>query len=145
MSLSEIKDRYGNHLYFIGKEVFLRLHSGGRARKLGEVIGDTLHTIRNLNKHEMQNRHELGFNYHLMKYGRFCNVVVHIEDGEELKTTRKWILTFGRVCMPAGKRYELQIFLRISDFTGFVEPPEEPQPEIKRCEPVQFKLFEVLQ
>lgn len=86
--------------------------------------------------------HETGFNYHLMKYGRFRNVVVQT-DGGELKTTRKWILRFGRVSRPAGKQYELQIFLKTSDFKGFVEPPEEP--EIKRREPVQFKLFEVLE
>lgn len=140
--LSEITDRNGNRLYFQGGEVFLQLRHEGRARKLGEVIGDTLHTVRNLRKHEMLNRHEIGFNWALMKHGKFRNVVVHTEDSEELLTTRKWILRHARACFPGGKRYELQLFLKISDFVGFVEPEEEAHVERTHArEPVQFALF----
>lgn len=142
MSLSEITDQGGNRLYFQGSEVFLQLKHEGRARKVGEVIGETLHTVRNLRRHEMLNRHEIGFNRALMKHGRFRTVVVHTDDGQELKTTRKWVLTHGRACFPGGKRYELQLFLKISDFVGFGEPEEEPHLEPTHSrEPSQLPLF----
>lgn len=139
MALSEISDKNGNRLFFKGNEVFLRLRSENRIRKLGEITGNTLHTIRDLGKHEMRNRCEVGFNFHLIKFGRFTNIVVHTQD-EEFETTRRWVLKYGKTCMPGGRKYELQIFLKISDFVGFIEPPEDPQPEVKH-DPVQPTLF----
>jgi hypothetical protein len=127
--LSEITDRSGNRLYFRGSEVFLQLARDARTRKLGEVHGDTLHTVRNLSRHEMMNREEIGFNYELVRYGLFSRVVVHALDGRELRTTRRWILAHGECGTPSRGQYELQVFLRLSEFRGFIEPPPDAPAE----------------
>jgi len=138
--LPEITDSGGNRLFFQGNEVYLQLRSEAKVRKIGEVVGDTLHTIRNLSKHEMHNQREVGFNYHLIKYGRFTKIVVDTLDNQEFRTTRRWVQKYGRCSKPGGQRYELQVFLKLSDFVGFVEPPEDPKPEPRRDE-VQQTLF----
>jgi hypothetical protein len=126
--LSEITDGDGNLLYWRGHEIFLKLSSGGRTRKLGEVQGETLHTYRDLRKHEMRNYLEVGFNWHLIRFGVFRYVVVHTQEGAEYHTSRKWILRNGRINKPGRRKFELQIFLKLSDFKGFIEPEEKPLP-----------------
>lgn len=137
----KIFDKYGNELWCERGKVHLRLNGSGRVRFLGTVEGDVFRTFRK-DSHRFRVMDGIGFNWHLMKYGKFRNVVVHTEEGEELRTTRKWILRHGRACLPGGRRYELQLFLKISDFAGFVEPePSASGGRTRAREPVQLPLF----
>jgi hypothetical protein len=134
----ELTDNFGNKLYFQGNRVFIALKGEGHSKQIGEVIGDCFVTRRDLDRHEMHNRKEIGFNLSLMKYGRFSNVVVMTTEGTRLETTRRWIMKYGKVNRPGGRRYELQIFLPVDKFCGFVEPPPE---EVRRPE-TQMGLFQ---
>ena len=116
----EMTDRDGNKLYFRGNEIFLQLAIGGKTRRLGEVSGGTLHTLRSMSKHEMRKGEQFGFNYHLIKFGLFNRIVVRTDDGRQFETTRRWVLRYGRAGRPGGKRFELQLFLPLSEFKGFI-------------------------
>ena len=139
---NEISDHDGNRLFFDGTWVRLQLKNETRIRTLGEVRGNTFFALRPLTNHEMHNREEYGFNYHLIKYGLFRNIVVRTVVGREYKTTRLWVLKHGKVHRPGGKRYELQVFLHLSEFKGFVEPPPDAAPKgCGREKSVQGTLF----
>jgi hypothetical protein len=138
----EITDRDHNRLYFRGNEIFLQLAIGGKTRRLGEVAGGTFYTLRSTSKHEMRRDEEFGFNYNLIKFGLFKNIVVRSDDGREFQTTRRWVLRYGKPMRPGGTRFELQLFLPLSEFKGFTEPPEEPL-LVHEIEPTLFDCEEV--
>jgi hypothetical protein len=120
----EFTDRNGHRLFFEGRSVFLELATEKRPRHLGEVDDGTFFTTRNLERHKMRNGDSIGFNLSLIRYGRFSRVVVRTRDGQELRTTRRWILKHGRTSRPGGK-FEVQTFLPVSMFLGFIEPPPD--------------------
>jgi hypothetical protein len=136
---TEIVDGDGHRLYFQGTSVYLQLRGTGKARKLGEVQGDTFYTVRDLSRHEMHHYCEIGFNFSLIRYGLFNKIVIRCPDGLELQTTRRWVLKHGKVNRP-GRRFELQIFLSVGSFTGFMDPPPDP-PKAHRRAVVQGSLF----
>lgn len=133
--VSELSDQSGNKLFFDGSFVRLRLATENRVRTLGEVRGDTLYTVRNLENHEMHNRKEIGFNLTLMTYGAFRNVVVTTRGGREFLTTRKWILEYGHKGRPGRRDFDVQVFLSLDKFCGLVDPP------LKTQEVFQEELF----
>ncbi len=107
-------DKYGNEIYCQNKRVYLRLLGESRTRCLGVVDGDTFHTRRKVFLHTMRNQNDIGFNYSLIRYGRFNFVELEQSDGKTLKTTRKNILNNGEC--KHFENNELQIFLKPSKF-----------------------------
>jgi hypothetical protein len=121
---TEIRDKFNNRLFFVGSFAKLQLAGEKRVRILGEVRGDTFVTFRDLELHEMHNRKEIGFNLTLIRYEAFRKVSVITRDGRELQTTKKWILKYGHGGRPGKSHFEVQIFLALDKFCGFIDPPE---------------------
>jgi len=108
-------DKFGNILTCTRGKVWLRLNGSQRERFLGEVEGDTFRTFRK-RAHRFECMDAIGFNWHLMKHGKFRTVEVRLDTGEVLRTTREHVLEFGSVKMFKNQGFELQIFLPISNF-----------------------------
>jgi len=113
--MNRLFDKYGNELWCDNQRVYLRLKDSNRIRCLGAVDGDSFYTQRK-DLHTMRNLHDVGFNYALMKRGKFKNVVVEFSDGTVLRTTREKILEEGECRHFKSEGYELQIFLPLSQF-----------------------------
>jgi hypothetical protein len=64
----------------------------------------------------MRNQNDIGFNYSLIKYGKFNFVEVALSDGKTLRTTRKNILENGKPLHFHDN--ELQIFLEPEKFNA---------------------------
>lgn len=111
---STVFDRHGNELWAENGRVYLRLKDSNRARFLGVVRGDTFRTFRK-QVHRFNSMDAIGFNWHLIKRGKFSTVEVELETGEVLRTTRENILEHGSAMMFKG--FELQIFLPVEQFT----------------------------
>jgi hypothetical protein len=109
-------DKYGNEIYCQNKRIYLRLLGENRTRCLGVVDGDTFRTQRKVSLHTMRNQNDIGFNYSLIRYGRFNYVEVELSDGKTLKTTRENIFKNGE-CKHFGNN-ELQIFLEPTKFNS---------------------------
>lgn len=114
-------DSNGNEIYCENRRIYLRLKGTSSRRCLGVVEGDTFHTRRKAGRHVMRSQDDVGFNYSLIRYGKFINVEVAVSDGRILRTTRAAILEHGECRHFEGMGYELQIFLRLDQF--------QPSPE----------------
>jgi len=108
-------DKFGNELWAENGRVYLKLKDSNRTRFLGVVEGDTFRTFRK-QAHKFNCMDAIGFNWHLMKHGKFRTVEVRLDTGEVLRTTREHVLEFGSVKMFKNQGFELQIFLPISNF-----------------------------
>jgi len=108
-------DKFGNELYVENGKVFLRLKESKRVRFLGYIKGDTFYTFRK-RMHRFECMDAIGFNWHLMKYGKFRNVEIELETGDVMHITREHILEHGSTKMFKSQGYELQIFVPITVF-----------------------------
>jgi hypothetical protein len=125
---SEIFDKYGNKLYSLNGVIHLQLKSGVR-RTIGVIEKDTFITSRKLGVHRFQKMDGIGFNWQLMNKGKFSKVEVALSDGRTLRTTRSWILKHGSTKMFKEQGFELQMFLPLEMFKGFIEAEPPPDKE----------------
>jgi hypothetical protein len=108
-------DKFGNELWASEGRIYLKLAGSERVRFLGVVEGDRFRTFRK-RAHRFNAMDSLGFNYHLMKYGKFCFVEVEFDTGEVIRTTREHVLQCGKRMMFRYQGFELQIFVPLSEF-----------------------------
>ena len=96
--------------------IFLHLVNG--RRNIGTLTADgqtyTKTIIPSLHIHRKSN--SIGFNYQLLKQSSFKWIVVKAEGYENLVTSRKYILQFGKYLYFKNEGFEKQIFLPLSDF-----------------------------
>lgn len=114
-------DSAGNRIYCQQRRIYLQLAGTTTSRCLGVLEGDTFHTRRKSGQHVMRSQDDVGFNYSLIRYGKFTHIEVALSDGRILRTTRDRVLEVGECRHFAGTGFELQIFLRLDQF----EPVQE--------------------
>lgn len=119
----KLSDRAGYQLVRQRNKIRLFLPAGG-SRFVGLIDGNILYTSRDLDRHAMRSLHDIGFNYQLMKRGRFEAVRVRLADGSFLEISRREILEKGECRHFKDQGFELQIFVRLSDFH-----PLQPAPQ----------------
>lgn len=112
---NKVFDKWGNELWCEVGRVQLRLAGSTRVRFLGTVEGNVFRTYRKLS-HRFQAMDGVGFNWHLMKRGKFTTVEVEMADGRILRTTRETILEKGAPLHFKSEGFELQLFMPLSVF-----------------------------
>jgi hypothetical protein len=108
-------DRLGNELWCEHGQVKLRLNGSHRVRFLGTVEGGVFHTYRK-ESHRFRAMDGIGFNWQLMKHGKFSIVEVQLADGRTLRSTRERILTEGSPLQFKTEGFELQLFVPLTVF-----------------------------
>lgn len=84
-------------------------------RYIGKISGDTYFKKVKPEHHKFKKLNSIGFNYELIKSGKFY--YVKVEFGKDiLQTTRLFILHFGKVQTFYKQSFEKQIFLPIEEF-----------------------------
>ncbi len=112
---SKLFDKYGNELWCEGGQVRLRLNGSNRVRFLGTVEGGVFRTYRK-ESHRFRAMGGIGFNWQLMKHGKFSTVEVQLADGRTLRTARERILAEGSPLQFKTEGFELQLFVPLAVF-----------------------------
>ena len=102
----------------VGK-VFLMLPGKEYKEKrcLGYIDRDCFHCLRNPHQHIYGTQRALGFNWELMRDGKFDFAVIHTPFGRDvLIASRSKIIRDGKFLEFANNKLEKQIFLPLSEF-----------------------------
>jgi len=115
-------DKHGNTIIHDSTTGLVQLQLKGETfkRTIGryDPATRTFFVERDLKKHLHERMNALGFNYYLMSKGKFNRVVVNLNDGGTMETTRLAILERGAVksFRQANVPQEVQIFLPLDQF-----------------------------
>ncbi len=113
---SEIVDGNGNKISCVNGRVCLQLAGSAKVRCLG-IISDGVFNTRRQLSHVMRGQKDIGFNYSLIRRGKFEFVEVELlPEGKIIRTTRSNILENGKVENFKSRGFELQVFLPIDKF-----------------------------
>jgi hypothetical protein len=102
-----------------GGEVKLILPEGKeykRSRTIGRINAEIYIVERSENCIMRAFNRSIGFNYELMRDGKFKTVVVYFSSGRLLQTTRQTVLDYGHFLHFSKNKLEKQIFLPLADF-----------------------------
>ncbi len=98
--------------------IFLRLpgKSYKAERCIGRMEGDTLVVERDPERHLFRSSNSYGFNFELIRRGKFKILCVLLPFGERMYTTKDFLLAHGKFLNFQRNQLEKQIFLRLEDF-----------------------------
>ena len=103
--------------------------------------GQTFHCERNPERHLFRQFNAYGFNYELMKDGRFIWIVVHLPFGTQLVTSRNHLLEKGMFLNFQKNKLERQIFLPVTGFDVEKARQSEKHLTVERSRQMQCNLF----